>query len=45
MFVGTGGGGGLVAGGEMVAGCSNTAGEIGHIVVDVHGLVCNCGNG
>ena len=44
MFVGTGVGGGLVTGGKMVAGCSNTAGEIGHIVVDVHGPVCNCGN-
>ncbi len=44
MFVGTGVGGGMVTGGKMVAGCSNTAGEIGHIVVDMHGPVCNCGN-
>ncbi len=44
MFIGTGIGGGVVTGGKMVAGCSNTAGEIGHIVVDVHGPVCNCGN-
>jgi glucokinase len=44
MFVGTGIGGGVVSGGKVLAGCSNTAGEIGHITVDLHGPPCTCGN-
>ena len=44
MFVGTGIGGGVVAGGKMLAGSSNTAGEIGHITIDMHGPLCTCGN-
>lgn len=44
MFVGTGIGGGVVSGGRVLAGCSNSAGEIGHITVDLHGPPCSCGN-
>jgi glucokinase len=44
VFVGTGIGGGVVINGEVVSGCSNTAGEIGHITVDRHGPQCTCGN-
>jgi glucokinase len=44
MFVGTGIGGGVVSGGRMLEGCSNTAGEIGHIIVDLHGPPCSCGS-
>jgi glucokinase len=44
IFVGTGIGGGIIIDGHMLAGCSNTAGEIGHIVVDVNGPNCHCGN-
>jgi glucokinase len=44
LFVGTGIGGGVVSGGQMLAGCSNTAGELGHMTVDLHGPVCHCGN-
>ncbi len=44
VFVGTGIGGGIVSGGQMLHGCSNTAGEIGHITVDLHGPLCTCGN-
>lgn len=44
LFVGTGVGGGVVSGGRMLAGCSNTAGEFGHITIDLHGPLCNCGN-
>jgi glucokinase len=44
LFVGTGIGGGVVSGGQMLAGCSNAAGELGHITVDLHGPVCHCGN-
>ncbi|HEX2769264.1 MAG TPA: ROK family protein [Geobacteraceae bacterium] len=44
MFVGTGVGGGVVSGGHMLAGCNNTAGEVGHITVDMNGPPCSCGN-
>jgi glucokinase len=42
--VGTGIGGGVVINGKVVSGCSNTAGEIGHITIDLHGSKCSCGN-
>jgi glucokinase len=44
IFIGTGIGGGIVSGGKVLKGCSNTAGEIGHITVDLHGPLCTCGN-
>jgi glucokinase len=44
VFVGTGIGGGIVSGGQLLNGSSNTAGEIGHIIVDMNGPVCYCGN-
>lgn len=44
LFVGTGIGGGVISGGRMLTGCSNTAGELGHITVDLHGPYCHCGN-
>ena len=44
LFVGTGIGGGVVTGGQMLTGCSNTAGELGHITVDLNGPQCTCGN-
>mgnify|MGYP002153776267 CR=1 FL=1 len=44
LFVGTGIGGGVVSGGNMLSGCSNTAGELGHITVDLNGPQCTCGN-
>jgi glucokinase len=44
LFVGTGIGGGVVSGGRMLSGCSNTAVELGHITVDLHGPLCHCGN-
>jgi glucokinase len=37
LFVGTGIGGGVVSGGRLLAGCSNTAGELGHITIDLNG--------
>lgn len=43
LFVGTGIGGGVVSGGQMLTGCSNTAGELGHITIDVNGPPCTCG--
>jgi glucokinase len=44
LFIGTGIGGGIVSGGHMLSGCSNTAGELGHIPIDLHGPECHCGN-
>ncbi len=43
IFVGTGVGGGIVVEGRMLAGCSNSAGEIGHMTVDMNGPLCHCG--
>jgi glucokinase len=44
LFAGTGVGGGVVTGGRMITGCTNTAGEIGHLTVDLHGPPCTCRN-
>jgi glucokinase len=42
--VGTGIGGGIVAGGRLIRGAHGLAGEIGHIIVEPGGPVCGCGN-
>ena len=44
VFVGTGIGGGAVCGGQMLEGCSNTAGELGHITIVAGGRRCHCSN-
>lgn len=44
IFVGTGIGGGIISGGRVLEGCSNTAGEIGHMTIDLNGPLCHCGN-
>jgi glucokinase len=44
LFVGTGIGGGVVSNGRIVAGCANTAGEFGHITIELKGPLCTCGN-
>jgi glucokinase len=44
IFVGTGIGGGVVSGGHMLSGCTNTAGELGHMTVKLNGPECTCGN-
>lgn len=43
VTLGTGVGGGIVAGGRIVRGRNGTAGEIGHMTVVDHGLPCSCG--
>ncbi len=45
VYVGTGIGGGVIAGGQLQAGASNCAGEIGHVKVrwDDAAAPCNCG--
>jgi glucokinase len=45
MFtLGTGVGGGVVVGGEVLIGHSGFAGELGHVIVDEGGRACPCGN-
>jgi glucokinase len=44
IFVGTGIGGGMILNGELYGGFNHTAGEIGHMVLDVNGPKCGCGN-
>jgi glucokinase len=43
VTLGTGIGGGLVAGGRLIEGGNGFSGEIGHMVVDIHGPPCPCG--
>jgi glucokinase len=43
VTLGTGIGGGMVAGGHVLRGASGFAGEIGHMVVDPTGPPCPCG--
>jgi glucokinase len=44
LFVGTGIGGGVVSGGRILEGATNTAAELGHITVSIDGPQCTCGN-
>ncbi len=44
IFVGTGIGGGIIIDGKLYSGFCHTAGEIGHMVIDVNGPKCGCGN-
>ncbi len=44
IFVGTGIGGGLVIDGELYSGFGHTAGEVGHMVLEINGPKCGCGN-
>ena len=44
IFIGTGIGGGMIVNGEPFTGANHTAGEVGHMVIDVNGPKCNCGN-
>ncbi len=44
VSVGTGIGGGIIIAGELYRGASGSAGEIGHMTIDINGPRCNCGN-
>lgn len=44
VTVGTGIGGGIVAGGKLFRGAHGFAAEIGHVIVEPNGPVCGCGN-
>lgn len=43
VFVGTGVGSAIVKDGKIITGATGTAGEIGHIIVDLNGRQCACG--
>jgi glucokinase len=43
VTLGTGIGGGIIADGALLRGRSGFAGEIGHMVVEAHGVPCTCG--
>ena len=42
--IGTGIGGGVVVNGQLVLGIGGTAGELGHMTIDINGPRCGCGN-
>jgi glucokinase len=44
VTLGTGVGGGIIIDGKIYRGANGSAGEIGHITVNVNGRRCNCGN-
>jgi glucokinase len=44
IFLGTGIGAGLILDGKLFSGFNRTAGEIGHMVLEVGGPKCGCGN-
>ncbi len=43
VTLGTGIGCGIISDGHVYKGATNTAGEVGHISIDRHGVLCNCG--
>jgi len=44
IFVGTGIGGGIILDGKLHSGAGHTAGEIGHMILEMDGPKCGCGN-
>src|SRR5438093_4784414 len=44
LTVSTGVGGGVIADGKLLLGATGMAAELGHIVIDLHGPRCTCGN-
>jgi glucokinase len=44
VFPGTGIGGGLILNGELYSGFGGNAGEIGHMILQLEGPLCGCGN-
>ncbi len=44
IFLGTGIGGGIILDGKLHSGFNRTAGEIGHMILQVGGPKCGCGN-
>ena len=44
IFVGTGIGGGIISKGQLYLGSRGAAAEVGHMIVQVDGPLCGCGN-
>ncbi len=44
VFLGTGIGAGLILDGKLYTGFNRTAGEVGHMLLEVNGPKCTCGN-
>jgi len=44
IFLGTGIGAGIIIDGKPYNGAQGTAGEVGHMVIDINGPECGCGN-
>ena len=44
VTLGTGIGGGIITNGQIYRGISGSAGEIGHMTIDINGPLCGCGN-
>ncbi len=44
LTVGTGIGGAIIVGGKLYTGVCGSAGEIGHMTIDINGPRCTCGN-
>ncbi len=44
LFIGTGIGSGIVSEGRMLSGCSGSAGEVGHMIIEMDGPPCKCGS-
>lgn len=44
VFPGTGIGGGLILNGDLYLGAGGNAGEIGHMIMQLEGPLCGCGN-
>lgn len=44
VTVSTGIGGGIIIDGKLYSGASGSAGEVGHMAIDINGPRCNCGN-
>lgn len=44
VFVGTGIGGGILVDRKLLRGTRYSAAEVGHIIMDIHGPMCGCGN-
>jgi glucokinase len=43
LTMSTGVGGGIICNGKLLTGASGNAGEVGHIVLDLNGPMCGCG--
>lgn len=44
LFVGTGIGGGIIVDGSLIHGSNNSAGELGHTIIQMDGPACTCGS-